>query len=115
MNQEVEAPAFHDNRHMKVVRLSALRTGRLYPIGNIPGSHVSYRLLRSRCRCAAGRIMLMKIVNDIIGNRNRDLLACSVVPQPTACPVLLSIIYDITTLETTSSSFITITGNKSYP
>ena len=29
--QECEAPRFHDNRHMKVVRLSALRTGRLYP------------------------------------------------------------------------------------
>jgi hypothetical protein len=29
--QEVEAPRFHDNRHMKMVRLSALRTGRLYP------------------------------------------------------------------------------------
>ena len=29
--QEAEAPRFQDNRHMKVVRLSALRTGRLYP------------------------------------------------------------------------------------
>jgi hypothetical protein len=29
--QEAEAPEFLDNRHMKVVRLSALRTGRLYP------------------------------------------------------------------------------------
>jgi hypothetical protein len=29
--QEVEAPEFLDNRHMKVVRLSALCTGRLYP------------------------------------------------------------------------------------
>ena len=29
--QEVEDPRFQDNRHMKVVRLSALRTGRLYP------------------------------------------------------------------------------------
>ena len=29
--QEIEAPRFQDNRHMKVVRLSALRTGRLYP------------------------------------------------------------------------------------
>jgi hypothetical protein len=29
--QEVEAVRFIDNRHMKVVRLSALRTGRLYP------------------------------------------------------------------------------------
>ena len=37
--QEVEAPRFQDNRHMKVVRLSALCTGRLYPPGNIPGTH----------------------------------------------------------------------------
>jgi hypothetical protein len=29
--QEVEAPRFQDNRHIKVVRLSALRTGHLYP------------------------------------------------------------------------------------
>jgi len=29
--QEAEAPRFQDNRHMKVVRLSALCTGRLYP------------------------------------------------------------------------------------
>jgi hypothetical protein len=29
--QEVEAPRFLDNRHMRVVRLSALRTSHLYP------------------------------------------------------------------------------------
>jgi hypothetical protein len=29
---------------MKAVRLSALRTGRLYPSGNIPGTHFFYRL-----------------------------------------------------------------------
>ena len=29
--QEAEDPRFQDNRHMKVVTLSALRTGRLYP------------------------------------------------------------------------------------
>ena len=29
--QEVKVPEFLDNRHRKVVRLSALRTGRLYP------------------------------------------------------------------------------------
>jgi len=28
----------------------------------------------------------MKISNDTIGNRNRDLPACSAVPQPTAPP-----------------------------
>jgi hypothetical protein len=37
--QEVEAPRFLDNRHIKVARLSALRTGRLHPPGNIPGTH----------------------------------------------------------------------------
>ena len=37
--QEVEAPRFQDNRQMKVVRLSALRTGRIYPPENIPGTH----------------------------------------------------------------------------
>jgi len=29
--QEAEAPRFQDNRHMKVVRLSALLTGGFYP------------------------------------------------------------------------------------
>ena len=29
--QEVETPRFQDNRHTKVVMLSALGTGRLYP------------------------------------------------------------------------------------
>ena len=37
--QKVAAPKFKDNWHLKVVRLSALRTGRLYPPGNIPGAH----------------------------------------------------------------------------
>jgi hypothetical protein len=37
--QDAEAPTFKDNRHMKVAVLSALRTGRLYPPGNIPGTH----------------------------------------------------------------------------
>jgi hypothetical protein len=27
-----EAPRFQDNRHMQVIGLSALRTGRLYPL-----------------------------------------------------------------------------------
>jgi len=39
--QEVEAPRFQDNRHMEVVRLSALRTDRLCRPGNIPGTPVS--------------------------------------------------------------------------
>jgi len=37
--QEGEDPRFQDNRHMKVLRLSALRTGRLYHPENIPDTH----------------------------------------------------------------------------
>jgi hypothetical protein len=37
--QEVGALRFLDNRHMKAVRLSALRTDRLYTPGNIPVTH----------------------------------------------------------------------------
>ena len=36
--QEVEATIFQDNWHMKVVRLSALCTGRFYHSRNIPGT-----------------------------------------------------------------------------
>jgi hypothetical protein len=36
--QEVDAPRFQENRQIKVVKLSTLRTGRLYPPGNIPGT-----------------------------------------------------------------------------
>jgi len=37
--QEFEAPRFQDNRNMKAVKLSVLRTVRLYLAGNIPGTH----------------------------------------------------------------------------
>ena len=40
--QEFKAPKFQDNGHMKVVSLSALRTGRLYRQGNIPDTHFYY-------------------------------------------------------------------------
>jgi hypothetical protein len=36
----VEAPRFQESQHMKVVRLLAVRTGHLYPPGNIPGTHL---------------------------------------------------------------------------
>jgi hypothetical protein len=55
--QEVEAVRFVDNRHMKVVRLSALRTGRLYPPGKIPGTHFCYRLCRPQGHSATETIM----------------------------------------------------------
>jgi hypothetical protein len=41
---------FANIRHMKVVRLSPLRTGRFYPTGNIPGNHFCKRLSRAIVR-----------------------------------------------------------------
>jgi hypothetical protein len=58
----------------------ALRTGRLYPTGNIPGTHFCRRLSLPRGHSAAGRIMSMKNSNDTIGNRTRGLPTCSAVP-----------------------------------
>ena len=84
--QESEAPRFHNNRHMKVVSLSALSTGRLYTPGNIPGSHFCYRLSQPQGHNAAGRIMSIKNSSDTIGNLTRDLPTCSAAPQPTTPP-----------------------------
>ena len=66
--------------------MSALCTGRLYPPGNIPGTHFCWRLSQPQGHSAAGRIMSMKNSNDTVGNRTRDLPACSAVHQPTAPP-----------------------------
>ena len=62
--QQVQAPRFRDSRHIKVVRFSALRTGRLYSPGSIPDTHCCYRQRRSQGHSAAGRIVSMKNSND---------------------------------------------------
>ena len=84
MFQDVEVPRFQENQHIKVVRFSALRTGRLYPPGNIPGTHFCQRLSRPQDHRGTGRNMSKENYNDTIGNGTRDLSACSAVPQPTA-------------------------------
>jgi hypothetical protein len=78
---------FQECPHMKVVRLSAQRTGHLYAPGNTAGTHFFYRLTRPQGHSAAGRIISMKNSNDTIGNRTRDFPACSAVPQPAAPPL----------------------------
>jgi hypothetical protein len=67
--QEVEAPTFHDNRHMKVAYVPAAFT------------HMKYAI--SDTGWVEG---LCQLYYDTIGNRTRDLAACSAVPQPTAPP-----------------------------
>ena len=75
---------------MKVVRLSALSTDRLYPLGNTPGTHSCYKLSPPQGHSAAGRILSIKNFNNTIGNRTSDLPTCSAVPQPTALPLNLT-------------------------
>ena len=70
---------------MKVLRLLALRTGRLYPSGIIPGTRFCWRLSRPQGQHAAGK-MSMKNSKDFITNRTRELPACTAVSQPTAPP-----------------------------
>jgi hypothetical protein len=50
---------------------------------NIAGTHFCLRLSRPQGLSAAGRIRSIEKSNDHIGNRTRDLPACSIVPQPT--------------------------------
>jgi hypothetical protein len=83
--QEFEGPRFQDNRHVKVVSFSALRTGRLYPQG-IPVTHFWSKLSRQKGHSATRNILSMKAEN-----RTRDLLACNAMPQPTAPSVTLKI------------------------
>ena len=54
--------------------------------GNFPGTLFYYRPSQPQGHGATGRIMSMKKSNDTIGNRTRDLPACSAVPQPTVPP-----------------------------
>jgi hypothetical protein len=59
----------------------------------IPGIHFCYWQSRPQGHSVAGRIRSIEKSNDLIGNRTRDLLACSIVPQPTTrChqPVLIN-------------------------
>ena len=63
MFQEVEAE-FRGNRHIKVVRLSALNTGRLYPPGRYSWYSFLFETESNTGPSAAGRFTSMKISGD---------------------------------------------------
>jgi hypothetical protein len=64
--QKVETPRFLANWDMKVVRLSVLSAGRLYPQETVL---ICQRLTRPQCHSGAWRITSMKNSSDTIGNR----------------------------------------------
>ena len=65
-------PEFVDNQHIKVARMSIVRTGLLYPPGDILGT--SWRLNRLQGHNnEARRIKSMKYLNGPIGNRIHHL------------------------------------------
>ena len=87
---------FPDNRRMKVVRSSALSTGRLYPLRNIPSTHFCYRMNRPQGQSVAAKTKSMKNPNEPIENRTRGLPAFNEVTQMQTvllCLKYLSAIY----------------------
>jgi hypothetical protein len=52
---------------MKVISLSALSTGRLYPAGDTASTHFCNRVSQFQGHSAAGKTMSMKNSNDTIG------------------------------------------------
>ena len=73
---------------MKVVRVLALSTGRLYSSANIPGTHFCYKTSLLQNHRRAGRTMSMKNSKYTIWKRIRDLPPCSaVLNQPLCNPI----------------------------
>jgi hypothetical protein len=54
----------------------------------IPGTHFYYKLSQPQGHSVAGRIGSFEKSSDLTGNRTRDLLSYSIVPQPTTLPQL---------------------------
>jgi hypothetical protein len=57
-----------------------------FTLRKIPGAHFCYRLSRPQDHSAAQNIRLKDKSSDLIRNRTRDLVAYSIVPQPTTLP-----------------------------
>ena len=78
-------PGFLDSRHMKLVRLSALRTGRLYSLRKIHSALLIFVSLSwSQSHCADVCINWMKNLKNPTWHQTSNIPVCSAVSQPTA-------------------------------
>jgi hypothetical protein len=79
---DVQAPHFIDTYGGEAVSLTHRPSFTLYPPGRFPVL-ISVKGSVTPGHSAAGRIRSIEESSNLIGNRTRDLPACSVVPQPT--------------------------------
>jgi hypothetical protein len=86
------------------MRLSALRAGRPLPPGRFLALFSVKSLSRPLGHIAAGSIGQIEKSNDLIENRTRDLLAFSIVPQPTTLPCATFVIYSFCVIVTENES-----------
>jgi hypothetical protein len=84
------------------------------PPRSIRGTHVCYRMSRQRAHGEAGRIISMNNSNDISGNRNSDLPACSTVSQPTGPPSISSSVHAKLKFRTRFSFFLILDATGWY-
>ena len=66
VSKRMRLPEISDSRHINVIRLSALSSGRLYPPQKIPGNHICHWVSRTQGHIAAGRIKSVKNLKDPI-------------------------------------------------
>jgi hypothetical protein len=84
-SRRLRLPDFHDIRHMKVVRSSALRTGRLYP------QECSWYSFSQGAESTPGpwygrKEYVTEKSSDTTGNRSRDRPTSSAAPLPLCYP-----------------------------
>jgi hypothetical protein len=75
-------PHFLDNRLKDGGEVVSLTRRPPFTPSKFPGTHFCWRLRRTQSHSAAGRMRSIEKSNDLIGNRTRNLLVCSIVPQP---------------------------------